>query len=142
MSKIIYVLGNPLLKNDNLPLKLIPYLIKLYPNISFMHHDPTEELNIEKKSIILIDTVIGINKVKVFDSLNNFLLSPRNSVHDYDLFLNLSLMKKTGRIKDFTIIGIPPKMKIKKAIEELNKIFKNIGISGNEKRNSYKDHKL
>lgn len=141
MSTAIYILGNYLLKSDNLPIKLTPYLKKLFPELTFVHYDPTEDI-ISKKNIVVMDTVLGINEIKVFNDLSNFLLSPRNTVHDYDLFLNLSLMKKTGRIKDFTIIGIPPKMKIKKAIEELNKIFKNIGISGNEKRNSCRDHKL
>ena len=103
-------MGNPLVASDNQPIKLLPQLRKKFPHISFVHFDPTEELPaVLNKNLILIDTVIGIEKVTKFDNLDQWKLSPRVTVHDYDLPLMLGILRKLGKIKNLTIFGIPEK---------------------------------
>ena len=54
----IYICGNPLLKEDSLPLKILPKLQDLFPDINFIDFEPTEDLPKEEK-LIIIDTIIN-----------------------------------------------------------------------------------
>ena len=107
MKKNIYVLGNPLVDKDKIPLRLLPKLRELCPQWLFLPLDPTEEVSELDEDLILVDTVIGIHKLTVYHDLRHFALSPRVTVHDYDLPINLGLMQKLGKIKNVTVIGIP-----------------------------------
>lgn len=109
MHTTVYVLGNPLIKSDNKIYQLLPQLKKHFPDITFKVYDPTEEISLESGELIFIDAVDGISKVTVFDHLEYFSLSPRISVHDYDLPLQLGLLFKLGKIKKVRIIGLPQK---------------------------------
>jgi len=126
MKKTVYVLGNPLVNIDNLPLKLLPQLKKNYPEFSFIHFDPTEELTQADRNLIFIDTVIGIKKVTTFNDLNRWSISPRFTVHDFDLPINLKILQKLGKIKKITIIGVPKKGNQKKILKEIKNLLKSI----------------
>lgn len=120
MKKTIYVLGNPLLPSDSLPLKLLPHLRENCPDFLFEILDPTEEISLGvEQDLILIDTIIGVNKVTVFHNLSSLVLSPRVTVHDYDLPINLGMLQKLGKIKKITIIGIPSKGEIKEILKDV-----------------------
>lgn len=108
MNKTIYVLGNLFDDIDKLPIQLLPELQNHFPKIDFILFDPTEELpEPVPKHLYLLDTVVGIDTITVFTDMNEFLLSPRVSVHDFDLPLFLGMLKKLGKIENITIIGIP-----------------------------------
>lgn len=118
----IYVFGNEDLPQDALPLKILPELKKLFPEIDFVVKDPNEEWdNIE--NITIIDTVIGIKDVTVFGSLKNFSRSPRFSLHDFDAYTNLLMLEKLGKIKTIKIIGVPPKISEKEVLKKISKLF-------------------
>lgn len=120
MKKTVYVLGNPLIPQDRLPIKLLPQLKKYCPQIDFKLLDPTEELPIENtREIVLIDTVISLKKVTIFHDLSYFALSPRVTAHDFDLPLNLGILEKLGKIKNITIIGVPPKGNESQILKEI-----------------------
>lgn len=120
MKKTVYVLGNPLIALDSLPIKLLPKLQKLCPQFNFEILDPTEEIQVEDdEDLILVDSVLGLDKVTIFHTLDFFAYSPRVSVHDYDLPVNLKLMQKLGKIKRFTIIGIPANGDKQKILNEI-----------------------
>lgn len=124
-KKKIFILGNPFLNLDSLPVKLAKKLKQLFPNFEFIHLDPTEGFpNLEDASPIFIDTVQGIEKVTIFTDLSCFSSSPRNTVHDYDLFVNLSILNKLGKLSQITIIGVPHKGNLKKIEKEVCKIIK------------------
>lgn len=127
--KTIFISGNPILSSDNLPLKILPHLKKNYPTIRFVLFDPTEQINCQKKQdLILIDTVFGINKVKVFSDLDVFAKSPRFGVHDYDLRLDLSILIKLKKLKKITIIGLPQFGKINNIIKQITKILSSMKL--------------
>lgn len=129
MKKIIYVLGNPLVTKDKSAVYLLPNLKKYFPKYSFVHFDPTEDMYLEDKKLVFIDSVVGIKNVTKFNSLDYFLSSPRVSVHDFDLLVNLRLMQKLGRLKEILIIGIPTKrVSFRHLKEDIKKIIETSGI--------------
>jgi hypothetical protein len=102
----VYIVGNPAVRTDSLPSTLVPYL----QDYNLVVIDPTESFIPEEGSVI-IDTVLGLDEVKLFRNLDDFSLSPQVSVHDYDLLLHLRLLRKLGKIRRVAVIGIPPHAK-------------------------------
>lgn len=117
----ILVFGNPLTKEDNLPLKLLPELQKKFPNTEFQEFDPSEGLESEGKTLTIIDAVQGIDKVEVLTEkdLNKIETGKIFSMHDFDLAHTLKLLKKAKLLEKITIFGIPQKMPATKAFEQL-----------------------
>jgi len=113
---IIYIFGNLLNPSDSLPVQLLPRLQKEFQSITFVHADPSDNWWQGEKNIIIIDTVRGIHKVTLFDDLDLFQKQTMVTPHDYDLYIDLALMKKVGKIESVVIIGIP-------AIKSSNKII-------------------
>jgi Ni,Fe-hydrogenase maturation factor len=123
----IYVLGNPLLRDDSLPLRILPKLRKdeQFQNIKFIEFDPTEEFP-EEEYLLIIDTIINTDKIVVLkgmEHVDKLSSHPNYSVHDFDLAFQLKLAKKMGHLKDMTIIGLPPDMEESAAFEELKRIL-------------------
>ena len=107
-KKIIYIFGNPLLDFDNLPLKLAPALGERFPNIDFIIADPNENIKPDEKGeLLIIDTVMGLDKVAVFEDIEKIQQDKIYSLHDFDLGFNLKLLQKIGQLKKIKIIGVP-----------------------------------
>ena len=104
---------------DSLPLKILPELKKLFPEIDFVTKDPNEDWD-DVGDITIIDTVVGITDVKVFNSLKDFSRAPRFSLHDFDAYTNLVMLEKLGKIRKIKIIGVPPTISQKEAIEKIS----------------------
>ena len=126
----IYYAGNPLLDCDRLPFDLIPALKECYPDLNFEHHDPNENLPLpanDNLGLIIIDTVINSDRVMTISDPEQLATGAVYSPHDWDIALNLKLLIKLGSLKDFLIIGVPPKLgeqtldEIKKIIDKLIK---------------------
>jgi len=103
----ILTFGNPLLEQDSLPLKLLPTLKEQFPQHTFLHIDPTENLEQYGPHLTILDTVKNIDKLTILTSINQLHANKVYSMHDFDLALNLKLLKKLGKIKSVKIIGIP-----------------------------------
>ena len=126
-NKVVYLLGNEIEPTDSLPVQLLPQLQKKFPQITYKRLDPTEELpEYETDELILIDTVIGISKVKIINDVNYLSLSPRVTVHDYDLPLTLGLARKLGKFKKVTIICVPQKGNRKNILAQLERVIKGL----------------
>ena len=120
--KTVFVFGNPELKMDSLPLKILPELRRRYPFICFEAKDPNEEWDVPKE-LTIIDTVVGLKKVMVFDDLDVFDSTPRLSMHDFDALANLKYLRKLGKLKKITVIGVPPNLNEKETIDSISKIL-------------------
>ncbi|MBU0636988.1 hypothetical protein KKH16_02140 [Patescibacteria group bacterium] len=118
-KKTIYIFGNPLLCFDNLPIKLAPKLKKAFQEIDFIIQDPNENLKPKNNELIIIDTVVGLKKVTIINSIKKIELSPTCSMHDFDLGFNLKLLKKIGKLKKIIIFGIPTKIDEEEALKQL-----------------------
>lgn len=104
----IFYFGNFVVPEDSLVIKLIPMLKKSFSEIQFIHSDPTDEWWCAEEIPVIIDSVAILKKVTLFKDLSsfdrpNFRITP----HDYDLFMDLSLLIKLKKIKSFEIIGVP-----------------------------------
>ncbi len=122
--KTIYCVGNLLLKEDNTPIKIMGKLQKQFPDIEFKELDPTED--IPEGTLTIIDTVVGIYDVKIIDDLDIIVSDKAYSLHDFDLGINLKLMKKAGKLDKVQVIGVPQDMTEEKALEEISKLLLNI----------------
>lgn len=125
MSKTIYVFGNPLVKEDSMPLKLIDKLRKEFPYVEFKEFDTVEDFELEKE-LNIIDTVKGIKKVELIEDIDKIITNKIYSMHDFDLGYNLKLLKRMKMIEKVRIFGIPSGMKEKEALKELCDAIKSI----------------
>jgi Ni,Fe-hydrogenase maturation factor len=125
--KTIYVFGNPLVKEDSLPLKLIEKLRKDFPQLEFKEFDTVEDLT--DRELNIIDAVKGIKKVEIITDLDRIITDKIYSMHDFDLGYNLKLMKKMKMIDKVRIFGIPFGMGEKEAFEQLRGLLKNRTLS-------------
>jgi Ni,Fe-hydrogenase maturation factor len=114
----IYIAGNPLVKNDRLPLEILPELEKAFPKESFEVVDPNENFIPEEGSVI-VDTVDGISDVQWFTDINAFVTTKSVSAHDYDLGFHLMLLKKLHKISKVRVLGIPQQGEYQKIREQV-----------------------
>lgn len=125
-KKIIHIFGNPLLPFDSLPLQLQPELQKALPEIDFVISDPNENIKPINKELIIIDTVLDIDEIKIITNIDQIQDNPKYSMHDFDLGLNLKLLQKIGHLEKITIFGVPPDLDKKIALEQLTKLIQEI----------------
>ena len=121
----IFVFGNTDIEIDSLPLKILPQLKEKFPQIDFEIKDPNEEWLIPEE-LVIIDTVLGIENPTVFNSMKEFITSPRISLHDFDALSNLLYLEKLGKLKKIKIIGLPPTISEAEAVEEISKFINSI----------------
>jgi Ni,Fe-hydrogenase maturation factor len=122
----VSVFGNPDLKEDNLVVKLVPRLRKRFPEIEFQIEDPVEGLKPPPgdELWVILDVAEGIDKVVVFDNVDKLADERRVSLHDYDVAMELKLLKKLGKIKKLKIVAVPREMERNKALKKIgNKLL-------------------
>jgi len=115
----IYLCGNPLLPFDSLPLKFKSRLERAFPNICFKELDPNENLKPINKELVIIDTIEGIDEVKIITDIDQIQVTRLYSMHDFDLGFNLKLLKKIGALEKITIFGVPMKGDEEKILSQL-----------------------
>jgi len=104
----VLVFGNRLVEKDKLPLELIPYLTKKFPEIEFKEFDSIEDLQNEGSVIYIIDSVVNIENVTIIYNIDQIEISNSlYTIHDMDLGFMLKLMKKVKMIDKVIIFGIP-----------------------------------
>ncbi len=126
----IFYFGNPLFEEDNLALKVIPFLEKKFPQINFVFFDPNENFP-EIENLWLIDTALGIEKISLIEDVKKIKNSPRFSSHDLDLGFYLKLYKKLDKIKKIKIIAIPSQINLSLAVKEIEKIIQKNFLKAN-----------
>ena len=102
----VFVFGNTEVEMDALPIRIIPELARLRPDLHFVVKDPNEDWDIPR-SLWIIDTVVGVTTPMLFRGLDAFGAAPHVSVHDFDAYANLRLLQKLGKLDAVTIIGLP-----------------------------------
>lgn len=119
----VLVFGNPLVKKDSLPLKLLPELKRNFPSITFKEFDSVEDLQNEGRNLTILDTVEGIKKACLLN-LNSIKIDKIYSLHDFDLGYNIRLLKKLDLIDDAKIIAVPMNIDRKKALNQVHLILR------------------
>ena len=114
------VFGNIMLRQDSLPLRLLPRLRRRFPDIEFREFDPSENLEEEGRNLNIIDTVEGIDKVAVITDIGRIRTQRLYSMHDFDLSHSLKLLKKLGYIDSVMILGVPADIGDEEAFAQLS----------------------
>ena len=106
----IYVFGNEYVAEDKRAIEVARELEGAIEDISFVFVRPNEDVPfVNERQVVILDTVQGIQGVALIegDRIGGLTLSPRGSVHDFDLAFQLRYLKKLGKLGEVTIIGIP-----------------------------------
>lgn len=106
----VYVFGNEDLGFDNAAISAAKYLQTLFSQVEFIFIKPNQDLPFsDEEEVYILDVVEGLKKplfidIEDFDKLK---LSPRTTVHDFDLGFQLKYLKKLGKIKKARVLGLP-----------------------------------
>ena len=120
----ILVFGNPIVKVDSVPLKLIGKLREKFPEIEFREFDPNENLENEGRKLNIIDTVEGIERVTLITDIDAIRTQHVYTMHDFDLGHALKILKKLDYIDSVRIFGVPMKISESDAIEQLTSLIR------------------
>lgn len=115
----VWVFGNIDLAEDSLPLKILPQLQRQRPDVVFRVRDPMEEWDDVPDPLVVVDTVKGLDAVTVLTDLDLFADAPRVSMHDLDLLAQLQFLKKVGKLKRVTVVGVPPSLTPDQAVTQI-----------------------
>lgn len=105
----LYVFGNPDHNEDKSALSLA-HKLKDIDNLHIIFIEPNQDLPFTGENhVYILDVIQGIDKITFITEkdIDSILLSPRNTVHDFDLGFQLKYLKKLGKLKKITIIGLP-----------------------------------
>jgi len=120
----VSVFGNPDLKEDSLAVKLVPELKIEFPGVEFKVEDPVEGLKPPKNGLwVILDVAEGVDKIRVFEDIDKLVDERRVSLHDYDVGMELKLLKKLGKIKKLKIVAVPMEMKKSRALKEIKDVL-------------------
>jgi len=129
MTKI-YCFGNPDLEEDKIALELADELnddteltLKGFEFVKATNADFYLNEYFEKKEIIIIDAVKGIENIKMINNLDELKTTSTTTMHDFDLGKTLKLLKELDKVKDVTIIGLPYGRELKKFDKESIKML-------------------
>ena len=106
----VYVFGNEYVAEDIRAIEVARELQNTVEGVSFVFVGPNEEVPFaDEPRVVILDTIQGIQDVALVegDEFDRLLLSPRGSVHDFDLAFQLRYLKKLGKLGTVTVIGIP-----------------------------------
>lgn len=110
MKRTVYVFGNEDVTEDNHPFLLCEKLSSDFPELDFVKIAPNADLPFaDQEKVIIFDTIQGISTIRIFheQDLKHLVLSPRTSVHDFDLGFQLKFLMKIGKLTHITLIGLP-----------------------------------
>ncbi|VVC00048.1 Uncharacterised protein [uncultured archaeon] len=122
----ILVFGNPLARIDSAAVKIAKKLEGKLPGAEFVRFDTSEDLEAECPELLILDAVVGLEKPRLV-TLEELELSARPlSLHGFDLTWSLLLLKKLGKLKKATIIGVPAKKSMRESLPEVEKILRKL----------------
>jgi Ni,Fe-hydrogenase maturation factor len=106
----VYVFGNEYVPDDSKAIEVARELEDAIEDVSFVFVRPNEDVPfVNERHVVILDTVQGLQDVALVtgDRLDGLILSPRGSVHDFDLAFQLRYLKKLNKLGKVTIVGIP-----------------------------------
>ena len=106
----VYVFGNKDVGEDKKAIEVAERLEDAIEGVSFIFVRPNEDAPfVGERHAVILDTVGGIQDVALIegDEIEALILSPRGSVHDFDLAFQLRYLKKLDKLGRTIIIGVP-----------------------------------
>jgi hypothetical protein len=118
-KKAVTVFGNEIVEEDSLAVSLVPELKRRLPDVNFILADPTENMTIPEDEWTILDVALGIDDVVVIEDLSQLEHVKGQSVHDYDVYMELRLREKIGELPKMKIVLVPSAMNPKEALEKV-----------------------
>lgn len=106
----VYVFGNEDVREDNIAFRVAKKQEGKIKNVEFVKVLPNQDLPFaegQEGLVVIMDAVLGLEKVTLITDINKLILSPRTTVHDFDLVFQLKYLKKINKLKQVAIIGLP-----------------------------------
>ena len=106
----VYVFGNEDVPGDSKAIETAKKWERMLDGVSFVFVKPNEDVPFADESrVVILDAVQGIEEVALIegDEIEELILSPRGSVHDFDLAFQLRYLRKIDKLGDVSIIGVP-----------------------------------
>lgn len=119
----VSIFGNADLAFDSLPIQIMPQLQDKFSEIDFVMEDPNELDLPTEKSLVYLDTVQGLKKVRKIDAQEIAETGARATAHDFDLATHILLVKKIDKDIDIVIIGVPMDYTADQAYEEVQLVL-------------------
>jgi Ni,Fe-hydrogenase maturation factor len=119
----VLVFGNPIAKTDSAAVKIADKLSPEMPEIEFKRFDTAEDLEKEGEELVIMDAVVGLSAPRLIELSELELPEQPLSLHGFDLLWSLLLLKKIGKLKKATIIGVPAKQSAAKNVETVRKLL-------------------
>ena len=88
--------------------------------------DPTENLEPPGDPWIILDVGMGIDEVVVVEDLKHLDRVKGQSVHDYDVYMELRLKEKLGQLPNVKVIIVPYDMSKDDAINSVGNHFRDL----------------
>jgi len=111
----VYVFGDEYVAEDIRAIEVARELQNTVEDVSLFFVNPNEDVPFaDEPRVVILDTIQGIQDVALVegDAIDGLLLSPRGSVHDFDLAFQLRYLKKLGKLGTVTVIGIPQEAEV------------------------------
>jgi Ni,Fe-hydrogenase maturation factor len=106
----VYVFGNEDVPQDRRAIEVANNLQGAFEEVSFVPIRPNEDVPFaDERRVVILDTVQSIEQVTLIEGedVDRLVLSPRGSVHDFDLAFQLRYLRKLGRLGEVVIVAIP-----------------------------------
>lgn len=106
----VYVFGNEDVPEDRRAIEVAERLVDTLEDVSFILVRPNEDVPFaNERRVVVLDAVQGTRDVTLIEgsAIDRLVMSPRGSVHDFDLAFQLRYLKKIGKLGEVTIVGIP-----------------------------------
>ena len=129
-TKTVLCFGSEGFEGDDLAFAVCQELVGYSDDIQFVKCDtPMDILGYAGgKDLYILDAIKGIDKVSLFDSVDNFRRSKSVTVHDQDLGLMLKILLEMNMLPDVMIIGIPIGSNADTAVEEVKRILTSCAV--------------
>ena len=106
----VYFFGNEYVAEDKRAIEVARELEGAVDGISFVFVGPNDDVPfVDERRVVILDTVQGIREVTLVEGeeVDDFIMAPRGSVHDFDLAFQLRYLKKLNRLGEVSLISIP-----------------------------------
>jgi Ni,Fe-hydrogenase maturation factor len=124
MAKTILCFGSEV-EGDETPFEICDAIGRSKGGLKFVKCDsPVDMMNyIDKDEIIILDSVRGLDKPKLFSTMEDFRKVESVTAHDLDLGTFLKVLDEMKRLNDVRIIGIPFGAKKSKIVDDVKRIL-------------------
>lgn len=124
----VSIFGNADLAFDSLPIQIMPQLQETLPDIDFVLEDPNELDLPTEKSLVYLDTVQGLKKVRKISAEEIAETGARATAHDFDLATHILLVKKINKDIEIVIVGVPMDYTADQAYDEVHVVLSEMNL--------------